>query len=106
MCASQRYRATDLATGTSKGTGQVCVWQGDMTRALDVSVCVCVRGGGGGWGRCRQMPNYRGRTTRICVEERPSYVLREIGRHPYITEGREIGWNRERGRERGRVLDG
>ena len=40
MCASQRYRATDLATGTSEGTGQVYVWQGDMTRALDVSVCV------------------------------------------------------------------
>ena len=48
------------------------------------------------------MPNYTGRTTRICVEkERPSYVLREIGRHPYMTEGREIGWDRERGeRER------
>ena len=45
MCASQRYRATDLATGTSEGTGQVCVWLGDMTRALDVSVCV---GAGGG----------------------------------------------------------
>ena len=81
-----------------------------MTRALDVSVCV----GGGGWGRGRQRPNYRGGTTRICVEkERPSYVLREIVRHPYITEGREIGWDRERyrerrerGRERGRVLDG
>ena len=70
-----------------------------MTRVLDVSVCV--RGSG------RQRPNYRGRTTRICVEkERPSYVLREIGRHPYITEGREIRWDRERGRERGRVLDG
>lgn len=66
-----------------EGTCQVCVWQGDMTRALDVSVCV--------GGRGRQRPNYRGRTTRICVEkERPSYVLREIGRHPYITEGREI----------------
>jgi len=52
-----------------------------MTRVLDVSVCV------GG----RQRPNYRGRTTRICVEkERPNYVLREICRHPYITEGREI----------------
>ena len=63
-----------------------------MTRALDVSVC-----GGRGWGRGRQRPNYRGRTTRICVEkERPSYVLREIGRHPYITKGREIGWDRER----------
>ena len=87
MCASQRYRATDLATGTLEGTCQVCVWQGDMTRALDVSVCV----GGRGGGRGRQRPNYRGRTTRICVEkERPSYVLREIGRHPYITEGREI----------------
>ena len=81
-----------------------------MTRALDVSVCGCARGGGRG----RQRPNYRGRTTRICVEkERPSYVLREIGRHPYITEGREIGWDREReteeierGRQRGRVLDG
>ena len=68
----------------------------------------------GGGGRGRQRPNYRGRTTRICVEkERPNYVLREIGRHPYITEGREIGWDRERererrerGRERGRVLDG
>ena len=71
VCASQRYRATDLATGTSEGTGQVCVWQGDMTRVLDVSVC---------GGRGRQRPNYRGRTTRICVEkERPSYVLREIG---------------------------
>ena len=73
----------------------------------------CVWGGGGG-GRGRQRPNYRGRTTRICVEkERPNYVLREIGRHPYITEGREIGWDIERGereggrgRERGRVLDG
>ena len=40
--------------------------------------------------------------------------MREMGRHPYITEGREIGWDRERererererGRERGRVLDG
>ena len=52
-------------------------------------VCVCVWEWGGGRGR--QRPNYRGRTTRICVEkERPSYVLREIGRHPYITEGREI----------------
>ena len=87
MCASQRYRATDLATGMSEGTGQVFVWHRDMTRALDVSVYVCGRGGGRG----RQRPNYRGRTTRICVEkERPSYVLREIGRHPYITEGREI----------------
>ena len=38
--------------------------------------------------------------TRICVEkERPSYVLREMGRHPYITEGWEIGWGRERERE-------
>ena len=38
-----------------------------------------------------------GRITRICVEkERPSYVLREIGRHPYITEGREIGWDKKR----------
>ena len=46
VCASQRYRATDLATGTLEGIGQVCVWQGDMTRALDVSVCV-----GGGVGR-------------------------------------------------------
>ena len=42
VCASQIYRATNLAIGTSEGTGQVCVWQGDMTRALDVSVCVCV----------------------------------------------------------------
>ena len=79
-----------------------------MTRVLNVSVCV----GGRGWGRGRQRPNYRGRMTRICVEkERPSYVLREIGRHSYITEGREIGWDREREererwRERGRVLDG
>ena len=41
--------------------------------------------------------------------------MREIGRHPYITEGWEIGWDKERergerekegGRERGRVLDG
>ena len=54
-----------------------------MTRALDVSVCVV-----GGGGRGRQRPNYRGRTTRICVKkERPSYVLREIG------------WDRERERE-------
>ena len=61
MCASQRYRATDLATGTSEGTGQVCVWQGDMTRALDVSVCV--GGGGGGRGLTREV-------------ERLVYVLR------------------------------
>ena len=61
--------------------------------------CVRVRGGGG---RGRQRPNYRGRTTRICVEkERPSYVLREIGRRLCITEGWEIGWDRERERERG-----
>ena len=37
--------------------------------------------------------------------------MREIGRHPYISERREIGWDREReererGREKGRVLDG
>ena len=33
----------------SEGTCQVCVWQGDMTRALDVSVCVgVVRGVGRG----------------------------------------------------------
>ena len=71
VCASKRYRATDLATGTLEGTGQVCVWQGDMTRALDVSVCVWGGEGGGG----RQMPNYRGRMTSICVEkERTSYT--------------------------------
>ena len=75
-----------------------------MTRALDVSVCVCVWEGG--WGRSRQRPNYRGRTIRRCVEkERPNYVLREIGRYPYITEGREIGWDRER-EERGREGEG
>lgn len=69
-----------------------------MTGALDVSVCV--------GGRGTQRPNYRGRTTRICVEkERPSYVLREIGRHPYITEGWEIGWDTER-EERGREGEG
>ena len=55
-----------------------------MTRALDVSVCV--GGGGGGRGLTRELE-----LTRMCVEkERPSYVLREISRHPYITEGREI----------------
>ena len=60
--------------------------QGHIKEEIE-GVCVCGRG----WGRGRQRPNYRGRTTRICVEkERPSYVLREIGRHPYITEGREI----------------
>ena len=64
MCASQRYRATDLATGMSEGTGQVCVWQGDMTRALDVSVCV----GGGGRGGVG-----RGLTIEV---ERLVYVLR------------------------------
>ena len=38
--------------------------------------------------------------TRICVEkERPGYV-REISRHPYVTEGREIGWDKERERKR------
>ena len=42
VCASQRYRATDLATGTSEGIVQVCVGQGNMTRALDLSGCVCV----------------------------------------------------------------
>ena len=41
--------------------------------------------------------------THICDEkERPSYVLREMGRHPYISEGREIGWDREREGERER----
>ena len=65
MGVSPRYRVTDLATGTSEGTGQVCVWQGDMTRALNVSVCVCVRGGGGGVGR--------GLTIEV---ERLVYVLR------------------------------
>ena len=64
VCASQRYRATDLATGTSEGTCQVCVWQGDMTRALDVSVCVW-EGVGGGVGR--------GLTIEV---ERLVYVLR------------------------------
>ena len=44
VCGSQTYRVTDLATETSAGIGQVCVWQGDMTRAPDVSVCV-----GEGW---------------------------------------------------------
>ena len=43
--------------------------------------------------------------TRICVvKERPRYVMREIGQHPYISEGWEIGWDRERRgekRERG-----
>ena len=74
-----------------------------MTRALNVSVC-----GGRGGGRGRQRPNYRGRMTRICVEkERPNYVLREIGRHPYITEGRERCWDRERERgEREREGEG
>ena len=65
MCASQIYRAADLATGTSEGIGQVCVWQGDMTRALDVLVCVCVRGSGGGVSR--------GLTIEV---ERLVYVLR------------------------------
>ena len=60
MCASQRYRATDLATGMSEGIGQVCVWQGDMTRAVAVTVCV-----GGGVGR--------GLTIEV---ERLVYVLR------------------------------
>ena len=66
--------------------------------------CVWGEGVGGGVGRGL---NYRGRTTHICVEkERPSYVLREIGRHPYITEGWEIGWDRERGeREGGRGVE-
>ena len=45
-----------------------------------------------------------GRMTSICVEkERPSYVLRESGRHPDITEGSEIGWDREKERERGEI---
>lgn len=63
VCASQRYRATDLATGTSEGTCQVCVWQGDMTRALDVSVWGGRGGGGVG----------RGLTIEV---ERLVYVLR------------------------------
>ena len=45
--------------------------------------------------------------TRICVEkERPGYVLREIGRHPYISEGHEIVWDRERERDREREGEG
>ena len=45
--------------------------------------------------------------TCIYVEkERPNYVLREIGRHPYITKGREIGWDTEREREREREGEG
>ena len=47
-----------------EGTCQVCVWQGDMTRALDVSVCV---GGGVGGGVGR------GLTIEV---ERLVYVLR------------------------------
>ena len=62
----------------------LCVAGRHESSARCLGVCGGRRGG-------RQRPNYRGRTTRICVEkERPSYVLREIGRHPYITEGREI----------------
>ena len=34
-----------------EGTCQVCVWQGDMTRALDVLVCVGWREVGGWVGR-------------------------------------------------------
>ena len=48
-----------------EGTCQVCVWQGDMTRALDVSVCVGGEGVGGGVGR--------GLTIEV---ERLVYVLR------------------------------
>ena len=47
-----------------EGTCQVCVWEGDMTRALDVSVCGR-RGVGGGVGR--------GLTIEV---ERLVYVLR------------------------------
>ena len=58
-------------------------------------------------GRGRQRPNYRGRTTRICVEkERPSYVLREIGRHPYITEGRKYDGTKREREEREREGEG
>ena len=48
-----------------EGTCQVYVWQGDMTRALDVSVCVGEGGVGGGVGR--------GLTIEV---ERLVYVLR------------------------------
>ena len=37
VCKSKIY--DDWPTGTLEGTCQVCVWQGDMTRVLDVSVC-------------------------------------------------------------------
>ena len=77
------------------------LWHGYLPAALDYR---CVVGEEGG------PINYRGTMAGICVEEerglphvlrRPSYVLREIGRHPYISEGREIVWDRERERERG-----
>ena len=48
-----------------------------------------------------------GERTTSCIKEIDlPHVLREIGRHPYITEGREIGWDRERGeREVGRGVE-
>ena len=65
LCVQVKDIGRLLATGTSEGTCHVCVWQEDMTRALDVSVCVCVGGGGGGVGR--------GLTIEV---ERLVYVLR------------------------------
>ena len=37
VCVCKSKILGDWPTGTVEGTCQVCVWQGDMTRALDVS---------------------------------------------------------------------
>ena len=63
VCASQRYRATDLPERQRAHVKFVC---GRETSVLDVSVCVCVwEGVGGGVGR--------GLTIEV---ERLVYVLR------------------------------
>ena len=62
VCVQVKDIGRLTSTRTSEGTWQVCVWQGDMTRVLDVSVCVW---GGGERGR--------GLTKEV---ERLVYVLR------------------------------
>ena len=72
-----RARVRDIGQlGYWKVRGAFCVWQRDLTRAFDLSVCV--------WERGRDLTGEVGRLTFVEKWERPSYLLREIGRRPYM----------------------